>query len=135
MENLWNVYGKSMEIYGNLWKNIEHIWKIYGNLWKSMESLWNVYWTSMEIYGNLWFLKWFPKMGVPQNGGFISWKIHLYMNDNCRYPYFRKPPFNHSICMYMYIYIPCKIIYLGSKYIYICTYIPWLLIYLGSTYI
>ena len=41
MDNLWNMYGKSME---NLWiiygKSMENLWKIYG---KSMDNLWISY--------------------------------------------------------------------------------------------
>ena len=51
--------------------------------------------------GDLWpstggrFLEW-----VPQNGWFVSWKIHLEMDENWRYPHFMKPPYplvNHHL--------------------------------------
>ena len=35
----------------------------------------------------------FHQWGYPKDGWFIIWKIHLEMDDDWGYPYFRKPPY------------------------------------------
>ena len=44
----------------------------------------------LAIIGTMWS---FPVMGLSNLDGFLVGKIHLHMDENWEYPYFRKPLF------------------------------------------